>query len=255
LSVLGDGGRREPGAGVSGRAVVGFDTATAVTTVAVTRDGELVFERDLDPPAGGRPRHGSDLLGAIDAGVVAAGGWSEVAAIAVGVGPGSFTGLRVGVATARALAQALSKPAVPIGSLAALARAIGEQPAAGGRARLPVIDARRREAFAALYDASGRLAEETLVAAPETVVERLSGIVPPPLAAGDGSLRFRQELEAAGVEVPSEDDPVHRLSARHVCRLAEAATPVRPEEVEPVYLRRPDADLWRERIRDGTHGG
>lgn len=236
-------------------AVLGFDTATPLTAVAVTRGEEVVLECLLEPEPGARPRHAAELLGAIDEGVAAAGGWERIGTIAVGVGPGSFTGLRMGIATARALAQALGKPVAPVGSLAALGRAIGEHDGASGRHRLAAIDARRRELFAALYDAGGAAVWKPAVGAPEAIAERLAELDSRPLAAGDGALRFRQELVAAGAEIPREDDPVHRLSARQVCRLAEGEVPVRPEAVEPMYLRRPDAEVWRERIRDGgTHG-
>jgi tRNA threonylcarbamoyladenosine biosynthesis protein TsaB len=232
--------------------VLGFDTATALTAIAATVDGRVRFERQLDPVSGGRPRHATALLAGIEGAADAAGGWDGIALIAVGIGPGSFTGLRVGVATARALSQAHRVPIAPVVSLAALARGIGGRPDARRKARLAVIDARRGEAFAALYGADGEPAWSPFVAAPEAIADRLGRLAQPSLAAGDGSLRFRQQLEAAGAEVLPEDDPAHRLSARHTCELAESVTPARPEEVEPLYLRPPDAEVWRERIRDGS---
>jgi tRNA threonylcarbamoyladenosine biosynthesis protein TsaB len=234
--------------------ILGFDTSTSLTAVAVTSGSRVAFECGLEADPAGRPRHATELLARIDEGVRAAGGWDRIEAIAVGIGPGSFTGLRIGVATARALGQALGKPLVPVSSLAALGRGIGKHPSGGGRLRLAAIDARRREVFAALYDEHGAVAWEPFVAGPPILAERVAELEAAPLAAGDGSLRFRQELEAAGAEVPGGDDPVHRLSARHICRLAEGEAPVRPESVKPMYLRRPDAEVWRERVRDrGTH--
>jgi tRNA threonylcarbamoyladenosine biosynthesis protein TsaB len=235
--------------------ILGFDTATPLTAIAVTRDGRVVAECQLDPVPGGRPRHATALLPGVEEVVDEAGGWAGVAAIAVGIGPGSFTGLRVGLATARALSQAHGRPIAPVVTLAALGRGIGERPAAGGRARLAAIDARRDELFAALYGPAGEAILQPLVAAPPALAERLATLDASPLAAGDGSLRFRDELEAAGVEVLPEDDPAHRLSARHVCRLAEETAPVRPTDVEPMYLRRPDAEVWRERVRDRRGAG
>jgi tRNA threonylcarbamoyladenosine biosynthesis protein TsaB len=229
--------------------ILGFDTATALTAIAVACGDQLVFESQLDPRLG-RPRHATALLARVEEGASEVGGWEAIALLAVGIGPGSFTGLRVGVATARALSQGHGTPIVPIGSLAALARGIGERPGADGRPRLAAIDARRGEAFATLHGPADEVIWEPFVAAPGEVAARVGRLSSRPLAAGDGSLRFRQELEAAGAEVLPEDDPAHRLSARHVCRLAEGATPVRPEDVEPMYLRRPDAEVWRERIRD-----
>jgi tRNA threonylcarbamoyladenosine biosynthesis protein TsaB len=227
-------------------AVLGVDTATAETAVAVTIDGEVAFERAAGPADGGRPRHAAALSAAIEEAAGAVGGWDAVGLLAVGVGPGTFTGLRVGIATVRAVAQARGLAVAPVSSLAALARGIGER-AHGERSRMPLIDARRDEVFAALIDPGGLIAWEPFVAAPESVVERLSELPDPPLAAGDGSLRFRAQLEAAGVEVLPDADPAHRIAARHVCSLAADAEAGRPEQVKPIYLRRPDAEVWRER--------
>ncbi|MGH2950726.1 MAG: hypothetical protein ACRDKX_01625, partial [Solirubrobacterales bacterium] len=139
-----------------------------------------------------------------------------------------------------------------VGSLAAMARALGSRADAAGRPRLVVVDARRNEAFAALYGADGAVAWEPFVAGPEALAARVAELPRPPLSAGDGSLRFRAELAAAGAEILPAEDPEHRMAARHVCALAAEATPVGPEQIEPIYLRRPDAELWRERDSGGT---
>jgi tRNA threonylcarbamoyladenosine biosynthesis protein TsaB len=234
--------------------VLGVDTATADTAVALTRGATLVCERAARPGTDGRPRHAPALLAEIATAVEAGGGWHRVELIAVGVGPGTFTGLRIGIATVRALAQARRLPVAAVGSLAALARGIDTE-TAGGRPRLALIDARRGEAFAALVGADGGLRWEPFVAAPETIASRVAELGEPPLAVGDGSLRFRAQLEAAGVEVLDDADPAHRMAARHVCALAAGIEPGRPEQVKPIYLRRPDAEVWRERgNRDPASG-
>ncbi len=135
--------------------VLGVDTATADAVVGVVADDEVLYEARVDPGPDGRPRHSQVLLPEIERGAEAAGGWESVDRIAVGIGPGSFTGLRIGIATTRALAQARGIPIVPVGSLTALARGIVTSPEGGGRPALPVIDARRGEAFAALVDEDG----------------------------------------------------------------------------------------------------
>lgn len=233
--------------------VLGFDTATPDVTVAVTGGDEVLAERSIPAPQGSRPRHATELLPEIERAVGEAGGWGEVELIGAGIGPGSFTGLRIGVATARALAHSLGIPLAGVGSLDALARGIGEDPAATGRPRLALIDAKRSELFAALYDERGRRLWGPVVTAPGDLGERLTSGPATPLAAGDGALRFRADLEHAGAEVLPEDRAAHRLAARHVCRAAVEMKPSKPHQVTPIYLRPPDAEAWRE--RDRGHSG
>ncbi|HET8593379.1 MAG TPA: tRNA (adenosine(37)-N6)-threonylcarbamoyltransferase complex dimerization subunit type 1 TsaB [Solirubrobacterales bacterium] len=234
--------------------VLGLDTATRDAAVAVTRDGEVLREVAVSPGEGGRPRHSQVLLLEIERSVDAAGGWDAVERIAVGVGPGSFTGLRIGIATARALSQARRIPLAAVVTLAALARAISEH-AGDDRPALPVLDARRGEAFAAVYGPDGSELQAPLVAPPRNLAALIAGLDPAPLAAGDGALRFAAELEAGGATVAPPQEPVHRVAARHVCGLGAAAPEAAaPSEVEPLYLRPPDAKRWLERDRDVRRG-
>ena len=106
--------------------------------------------------------------------------------------------------------------------------------------RLPLIDARRGELFAALYEgATERL--PAWVGPPDELVERVRNGAGTPLAAGDGSLRFREILEAAGIQVAPQGSQSHVVRALHVCRLAASAEATPAEAVLPDYLRAPDA--------------
>jgi tRNA threonylcarbamoyladenosine biosynthesis protein TsaB len=167
------------------------------------------------------------------------------------VGPGTFTGLRIGVSTARALAQAREVGLAGISSLAALAAGSGAalEPA---RPRLAVLDAKRGEAFAGLYDVAGVELWPAWVGPPDALAQRVAALEAAPLAVGEGSVRFRDQLEAAGALVPADGHQVHRLRARHLCRLAYATSDGR--DIEPNYLRRPDAELWRERDHGSKNG-
>jgi tRNA A37 threonylcarbamoyladenosine modification protein TsaB len=81
---------------------------------------------------------------------------------------------------------------------------------------------------------------------PEALAERLDGLSAPPSAAGSGAIRFRDELEGAGgIRIPDDADPIHRVAAHHICALAAAGEG--SESLEPIYLRPPDAERWRER--------
>ena len=234
--------------------ILGFDTATADTAVAVTAGGAVLAEECRGPePGSDRPAHATALLVEIERSVAAAGGWEAINRIAVGVGPGSFTGLRVGVAAARALASSRGIEAAAVGTLATLAAGIRELDSS--RPGLAVLDARRGEAFAALYDEGGGELWAPFLASPEDLARRLAGAPRPPLAAGDGSVRFRGQLEEAGARVADDGDPVHRVAARRLCQLGEASAPTPLERLHPIYLRRPDAETWRERQRSDGGGG
>jgi tRNA threonylcarbamoyladenosine biosynthesis protein TsaB len=225
---------------------VGFDTATADTAVCATRGGEVLRQELLGLAPDGAPRHSTALLAEIERAAAAAGGWGAVERIAVGLGPGSFVGIRIGIATARGLAASTGLPVTGVCTLDALGRGLGEV-AGPERSRLAVLDARRGEVFAALYSPAGERLWEPLVAAPAELAERVAGLPALPLAAGSGAVRFRQELTGRGVDIPGDADPVHRVAARHVCALAEAASSGSGDSLEPIYLRPPDAQRWRER--------
>jgi tRNA threonylcarbamoyladenosine biosynthesis protein TsaB len=216
--------------------VLGMDTSTAATSVCVLRhDGEAFaldpsLERLFEPPG-----HSRELMPAAAEALERAGlGWDDLDAIAVGVGPGTFTGLRIGVATARALAHGSGAALHPVSSLAALAAGI-EAPQA-----LPLIDAKRGELFAALHEGGTELVAP-FVAFPDEVPAHTGERARSALAAGDGAVRFRSVLEASGVHVAPDDSAFHVVRALHVCRLA-ANVPAEPAEaVFPNYLRDPDA--------------
>jgi tRNA threonylcarbamoyladenosine biosynthesis protein TsaB len=216
--------------------LLGFDTSTAATSVCTVRDDGAAFERWPEAEAlSAAPAHAQELMPAVAATMEEAGlGFGDLEAIGVGIGPGTFTGLRIGVATARALAAAAGLELRPVSSLAALAAGI-DSPLS-----LPLIDARRGEVFAALHEDGQRL-WEPFAAPAEEVAARVVDAGLSPLAAGDGSIRFRGVLEAAGIRVEPEGSRAHVVRALHVCRLAAAAPPTAPEAVLPEYLRLPDA--------------
>jgi tRNA threonylcarbamoyl adenosine modification protein YeaZ len=190
---------------LDGVLILAFDTATTTATAAVVRDGEPLAEAAVPT---------RELYAALD-GIL--DDPSELDAIAVGIGPGSFTGVRMGVAAARGIALALDIPLAGVSTLDAVA--------AGAEGAIPVVDARRREVFA-LIDGEPR------VLAP--------GELPAATLVGDGALRYRRQLEEKGAEIPPDDDPRHLPRARFHAVLARDFGA--PDLVEPVYVRVPDAD-------------
>lgn len=243
--------------------VLGFDTATSATSVALRlADGSTSELRD-DPAPGEHPGHATRLLPMAQELLAGAGaGWREVGRIAVGVGPGTFTGLRVGVATARGLAQSLQVELVGVGSLRALAQAALEREPAGSGSVLALIDARRGEVFAAAYrhgeDGVAREVSEPQALAPEGLrafmaeAVRGSAAAEGWLAVGDGALRYRPELEGAGAQVPLEGSRLHLLRAGALCTLAARSAESRElRRIVPDYRRRPDAELALELAASG----
>jgi tRNA threonylcarbamoyladenosine biosynthesis protein TsaB len=239
--------------------VLGIDTSTPATAVALRlEDGRTGEARD-DPPAGAHPGHATRLLGLADGLLADAGlGWPALGRIAVGLGPGTFTGLRVGVATARGLAQSLGVELVGVSSLRALALGALAQPAPAGV--LAVIDARRGEAFAAAYVAGAddgprelagpRALAPTELGAMSAQAQRGLDGAPPAggqnggwIAVGDGALRYREELERAGLRVPGDSSTLHLLSAAAICELGVRAPAADAQTIVPDYCRRPDAEL------------
>jgi tRNA threonylcarbamoyladenosine biosynthesis protein TsaB len=242
--------------------VLGFDTATPATVVGLRlADGTTLQARE-DPSEGQRPGHTTRLL-PLASGLLAQVGlrWEQLERIAVGVGPGTFTGLRIGVATARGLAQSLGVEVVGVSTLRVLAEAALRAPdvewsqararvgaSASKRGVLAAVDARRGEVFAALY-AGGRE-----VAAPSALPREQLGSLPVGsaegvgwLAVGDGAVRFREYVEALGVVVADDSSPLHRVDAGVLCELALEAPAGAPEAVLPDYRRLPDAEIALEK--------
>lgn len=175
---------------------------------------------------------------------------ADVGAIAVDIGPGLFTGLRVGVATAKALAQALRVPVIPISSLDLLA-----YPARfTDRVIAAVIDARRGELFSALYRSvpgGVQRITEPQVGTPDGLRAELQALGSDVLVVGDGALRYAEELGGV-VKVEVCTHGLAHPSARDLVLLAHARALreewVQPWQVAPTYLRKPDAEIrWTTR--------
>ena len=188
-----------------------FDTATQIATSALVDDGEVLAERTS---------RAQTLLEDVDA-LLRQGGAHprDLDALAVGIGPGSFTGVRIGLAAARGLALSLDLRGAGVSTLDALA--------AGAPGAVPVIDARRREVF-------------TLAGGPAVMAPADLQVAEGTTYVGDGALRYRAELESRGGVVPPDGDERHVPRARFHAALAGELGPV--DEIEPLYLRVPDAE-------------
>ncbi len=215
--------------------VLGLDTSTPASAAAVLRADGRAFAQDPAPDElVGAPAHSVELLSRAAAALADAGlDWKDLDAVAVGVGPGAFTGLRIGVTSARALAAAHGLALFPVSSLAALAAGIDAP------LRLPLIDAGRGELFAALYEGD----EERwppFTASARGLADRVRAAGSAPLAAGNGSVRWGDDLQAGGVRVVPAGDRAHVPSAVAICRLALHTAAAPAQAVLPHYLREPD---------------
>jgi tRNA threonylcarbamoyl adenosine modification protein YeaZ len=215
--------------------LLAFDTATPAVTVAL-HDGVTVIAQESAIDA---RRHGELLAVFIDKVLRNAGaGRCDLTAVAVGTGPGPYTGLRTGLVTARVLASALQIPADGICSLDVIAADVAEATdaadvadaaaAPAGSEFLVATDARRREVYWARYTAAGQRADGPHVGRPADL--------PPGLpVAGEGAALYPElAAQPIGPRYPS----AARLAALAAARVAAGAAPHPPE---PLYLRRPDA--------------
>jgi tRNA threonylcarbamoyladenosine biosynthesis protein TsaB len=222
--------------------LLGLDTATSATAVGVLRDDGETWEALDEVAPGERPRHARRVLPLAAELLERAGlSFKDVDRLVVGIGPGTFTGLRIGIATARGLALSLGVEMIGIGTLRTLAAAV-DGPA------LAVLDARRGEAFVAAYAGGTELLAPGVVAlaALGDLGARLGREC---LAVGEGAIRFRTNLEDAGVAVAPGGSSVHGVSAAVACRLVATGAPKASEPVTPMYLRLPDAEIA---LRQGT---
>ena len=188
-----------------------FDTATDVATSALVADGVVLGERVSDSRM---------LLADVDELLRQAGrAASDLTGVVVGTGPGSFTGMRIGLSIARGLGLALGLQVAGVSTLDALA--------AGTKDAYPVIDARRGEVF---------------VPGPQAVPPEK--VMPPPgaVCVGSGARRYRELLVKGDADVPADDSPLHVPRAALHASLASHFGPA--DLVEPVYVRAPDAERW-----------
>ena len=227
--------------------LLAIDTSTA-STIVVAADGDRVAERRHDPEVRGRPEHTSlGLVLAAQALAELSLDWNDLQRVGVGVGPGSFTGLRSGLSAAAGLARRLDIPLVAVTAPALLDHA-ARQAQEADRPVLAVVDGRRKELFVARFeqaptDPADASAIHVVARADVSGLGSLAGWV----AVGDGALLERDALVEAGAEVPSVGDPLHGLQAASLAALTRAGVPQAADAVRPAYGRRPDAIPTAER--------
>lgn len=207
--------------------VLAVDTATPAVTAGVVDLAEMSVLAEcvtVDAKAHGELLTPHILSALADAGRTLA----DVDAIVCGVGPGPFTGLRAGMATAAALGHALGKPVYPVCTLDAIA-AVEEGPL------LVATDARRKEVYWAAYDAAGKCVEGPSVDKPEVIVSRLPSLTVSRVA-GNGAKLYDLGLAHTGQDFPTP------LGLARVAR-ADVLDRATPAPLTPLYLRRPDAEV------------
>jgi len=225
--------------------ILAVDTATRSCSVALAEDDRLLAEFTLVR----RQTHSRHLAGLIDGLLQSCGVPAEsVDGFAVTCGPGSFTGLRIGMSAVKGLAEAIGRPVAGVSTLEVLALQ------AGPRSALicPVIDARRKEVYIGAYRIQTNL-PSVVIAAQTSRPESVPGIIAEPcIYLGDGALLYRDRLLAAG-----KGDEVLAPGAAHIIRAAGVATLAREKflagggqeaaSLVPIYLRKSDAEQNRRR--------
>jgi tRNA threonylcarbamoyladenosine biosynthesis protein TsaB len=221
--------------------ILALDTSTRTGSSAVLRDDDVLAEVPGDAARTHAERLPADLMQALDSARFALG---DVDVFAVATGPGSFTGLRVGIATMQGLALAADRPLVGVSVLDALAHVA----AAGAGARVASwVDAWRGEVYAALYDGV-REVEGASVELPDAILARLGGVRT--LFIGDGAAAHRDVIARAmgscGVLAPSLEPPLAGVIGRLARAEVAAGHKPGPADIQPIYVRRPDAELARD---------
>ncbi len=221
-----------------------ISTSTSQVSVALSNSDGLLASFTANA---GR-RHGETLAPAIKAACDISGvGIATLDKVAVDAGPGLFTGLRVGVATAKALGQALDIPVAAASSLELLAFACRHDT----RPVAAIVDARRGEVFWEIYQpAPGgvRSAGPPAVATPQALVEALGSSSGPLLAVGDGARRYAGAISALAGLVEIAPEPFDHPNAAVLAQLAERLETVSPGALSPRYLRAPDVRIgWETR--------
>ncbi len=227
-----------------------LDTTTRSGSVALTRDDELLAVVGGDASR----THGERLPGDVSRVVFEAGlTLHDVELLAVARGPGAFTGLRIGLAAVQGLAMVLDRPVVGVSALDAIADAVWPSRWPGATVVI-WMDAQRGEVFSAQYVSStDDPARWAAVAAPvaEPPARILASLAPAPqkgvLFAGDGALRYRQEIQAVGGTVAAPPTALAPAIARLGHRLARLGHAGPPHALQPLYIRRPDAEIERGR--------
>lgn len=226
--------------------VLGIETSTTRSSVCLATEQGLVAGAAL----GRGQAHGEFLAPAIEFCLRRAGlDVGAVAGVAVSLGPGLFTGMRVGIATAQALAHARRLPVVGLASLDLLAF-----PARHARRLIAsVLDARRRELFWAFYRSVPGGVQRTTefrVGPADKLAGEIEAVPDDVLCIGDGALANRQLLESTGAEVGSASmayPTAHALVELSLPRFLREETQ-RPEDLRPVYIRKADTRIsWRNR--------
>ena len=212
--------------------ILALDASTPVTTVALARENGREILAEISVTARGASE---TLLPAIHAALDLAGeDLGSVGRVLAGMGPGTFTGIRIAAATARALSSGTGIPLSKNSTLYALAA-----PAlAFSQDVLAVLDARRGQVFVRRYSGAGPATDIYCLRPEELSVEG------EPFVVGDGAVRYRGELSGLG-RIPPDGSPLHRVTAvGHV--ISADLTPVSPEELVPIYVREPDAEVRRD---------
>jgi tRNA threonylcarbamoyladenosine biosynthesis protein TsaB len=229
--------------------ILALDTTTPVGSCALAVDGVVVIEEGSDPALPPATRLPLDLMTLVEHGRMTL---ADVDGFAVATGPGSFTGLRIGIATMQGLAFAAGKPLVGVSAFDALARMAGSE--ADGWRIATWVDAWRGDVYAALYEHDCEI-EAPVVARPDEVLARLGSA--PTFFIGDGARTYQ--------------DKIHRARGEDAARIASISTPLLagtiailggtaaaraahspPHAIRPLYVRRTDAELARD-SRAGQH--